>query len=163
MSLACFVGPREEKRQSCCGKMACEVSPQVFTAISSLNMDEILKLDESQVRVLLPSFVRIALCRSLDNSSYWVREKKKILEVLSNYEASNLIVTLLSIDFHSLELEVKREQQLRAKLVLQDDSKCLKLSDFIPLGKFSAFALLFFLILLTCVIQSLKKVTVSRD
>lgn len=116
--------------------MACEVSPQVFRAISTLNMDEIVLLDENQIRVLLPSFVRIALCRSLDNSPYWIREKKRILEILSNHEASNMIVTLLSIDFHSLELEVKREQQLRSKLALQEDPKLLKISDFIPLGKF---------------------------
>jgi integrator complex subunit 2 len=36
--------------------------------------------------------------------------------VLSRIELVNSIVALLSIDFHALELDVKKEQQLRQKV-----------------------------------------------
>lgn len=45
-----------------------------------------------------------------------VQGRTRVLQVLSRIELVNSIVALLSIDFHKLETDVKKEQQLRQKV-----------------------------------------------
>lgn len=114
--------------------MSCEVSPEVFRAMNMLDIDALANLDDEQVRPLLPTFTRIALCPSLDSSNYWSREKKRLLEIICRFEVTNVILTLLSVDFLALEVQVKKEQQLRSRLMLQNDSS--KDKEYTLLGKF---------------------------
>lgn len=96
-------------------------SPKVFEAISSMDIDLISSLDENEIRPLLPSLLRIALCRSLDESQFWNYQRKRIMQILYNHEAANVIVSLLSVDFSALEMHVKKEQQLRANLIPSEE------------------------------------------
>ena len=50
------------------------------------------------------------------NTFIWIKTQiTNILQVLSRIELVNSIVALLSIDFHALETDVRKEQQLRQK------------------------------------------------
>jgi integrator complex subunit 2 len=71
----------------------------------------------------LPCLVRMGLISPLDTSKKCTSMKVDILTIVSGMELVNSIVALLSIDFHRLETEVKKEQQLRQKgVTLQNDS-----------------------------------------
>lgn len=93
-----------------------------FQAIQSLDIDKINALTHSQIRPILPSLVRMALCMPLDSSEEWLEKKKRILIKLSGIEISNSIVTLLSVDFHSLDMDVKKEVMLRSKIGIHTGS-----------------------------------------
>ncbi|PKK22495.1 hypothetical protein A306_00000106 [Columba livia] len=73
-------------------------------------------LSDPELRLLLPCLVRMALCAPADQSQSWAQDKKLILRLLSGVEAVNSIVALLSVDFHALEQDASKEQQLRHKL-----------------------------------------------
>ncbi|CAB0002154.1 unnamed protein product [Nesidiocoris tenuis] len=57
----------------------------------------------------------MSLISPIDTTKTCSENRKDILKVLSGIEMVNSIVALLSIDFHALEIEVKKEQQLRQK------------------------------------------------
>ena len=59
--------------------------------------------------------VRMSLIAPLDQSTSCLTARTRVLQVLSRCETVNSIVALLSINFHQLELDVKKEQQLRQK------------------------------------------------
>ena len=61
------------------------------------------------------SDVRMSLIAPLDQSTSCLTARTRVLQVLSRCETVNSIVALLSINFHQLELDVKKEQQLRQK------------------------------------------------
>nr|KAI8738299.1 integrator complex subunit 2 [Biomphalaria glabrata] len=79
--------------------------------IESLNHSTDLDL-----RPVLPGLVRMALCAPLDGSEKGKELRKMVLAILSRLQVVNSIVDMLSIDFHALEQDVKKEQQLRAKI-----------------------------------------------
>ena len=89
------------------------VPPETFGAIQNVDIDKLSSLPESSIRAILPCLVRMSLCHPLDTSEKWTRERKKILKCLSGIEVVNSLVGLLSIDFHALELDAKKEQQMR--------------------------------------------------
>ncbi|RWS15481.1 Integrator complex subunit 2-like protein [Dinothrombium tinctorium] len=93
-----------------------EVSAKAFKALNDIDIDSIKQLSDKEMRPLLPCLVRMALCVSIDTSDQWVDQKKCILQVLSETDVANSIVSLLSVDFHALEIDVKKEQQFRSKL-----------------------------------------------
>lgn len=93
-----------------------------YNAIQSLNIDKINALSSNEIRPILPSLVRMALCMPLDSSEEWLEKKKRILIKLSAIEISNSIVTLLSVDFHSLDLDVKKEMMIRSKIGIHSGS-----------------------------------------
>ena len=62
------------------------------------------------------SLVRMSLIASLDGSAKCSAGRTAVLQVLSRIELVNNLVALLSIDFHQLETDVRKEQQLRAKV-----------------------------------------------
>lgn len=78
-----------------------------------VNVDELASYDELHLRPVLPCLVRMALCAPVDTSTAWKANRKKVLQILANVEIVNGIVALLSIDFHALEQDAKKEQQLR--------------------------------------------------
>uniref|UniRef100_A0A131XRZ2 Putative integrator complex subunit 2 n=3 Tax=Ixodes ricinus TaxID=34613 RepID=A0A131XRZ2_IXORI len=98
------------------GKSRVPVTPRAYDAIQNVDVDNLAALPEWELRPLLPCLVRMALCSPLDQRRDWAQKKKTVLKILSGIELVNSLVALLSIDFHALELDVKKEQQLRLKL-----------------------------------------------
>ncbi|GFR61653.1 integrator complex subunit 2 [Elysia marginata] len=92
------------------------VKPHVFCAMQRMDTDILSVCTETELRPVLPGLTRMALCASLDASDSGKLLRKKVLGTLSKTEAVNNIVEVLSIDFHALEQDVKKEQQLRSKL-----------------------------------------------
>ena len=89
------------------------VSAATFEAIQNVDIDQLSTLSESDLRPILPCLVRMSLCAPLDSSEKWTKQRKKILKCLSGIEVVNSLVGLLSIDFHALEQDARKEQQLR--------------------------------------------------
>ena len=89
------------------------VSPPTFQAIQNVDIDQLSELTDVQLRPILSCLVRMSLCSPLDTSERWTQERKKILKCLSGIEVVNNLVGLLSIDFHALEQDARKEQQLR--------------------------------------------------
>lgn len=89
------------------------VLPETFAAIQTVDIGRLSALSESALRPVLPCLVRMSLCAPLDASAKWTLDRKKILKCLSGVEVVNSLVGLLSIDFHELEQDAKKEQQLR--------------------------------------------------
>ena len=77
-----------------------------------MDIEKLSKCSEKALRPILPCLVRMSLCSPLDNSEKWTYKRKLILKCLSGIEVVNNLVGLLSIDFHELEQEAKKEQQL---------------------------------------------------
>ncbi|KAH0814665.1 hypothetical protein GEV33_008125 [Tenebrio molitor] len=99
------------------------VDPKVFRAIQNVDMQQLSECTEQEIRPVLPCLVRMGLISPLDTSKKCTTMKVDILTIVSGMELVNSIVALLSIDFHRLETEVKKEQQLRQKgVTLQNDS-----------------------------------------
>jgi len=96
--------------------MDCPVLPKVFSAISVVDVDTILGCTDAELRPVLSCLVRMSLIAPMDHSTTCLQGRTAVLQVLSRIELVNSIVALLSIDFHSLELDVKKEQQLKQKL-----------------------------------------------
>ncbi|XP_046387078.1 integrator complex subunit 2 [Ischnura elegans] len=94
----------------------CTVSPKVFQAIQNVNVEELSKCSAKELRPILPCLVRMSLISPTDSTRECAEARKCILTLLSGIELVNAIVALLSIDFHTLETDVKKEQQLRQKL-----------------------------------------------
>ncbi|KAF5297030.1 hypothetical protein FQA39_LY12244 [Lamprigera yunnana] len=91
------------------------VSPKVFHSIQNVDIDELAMCFENEIRPILPCLVRMSLISPLDTSSKCSKQKIDILTIISGVEYVNSIVALLSIDFHALESDVRKEQQLRQK------------------------------------------------
>ncbi|XP_026995383.1 integrator complex subunit 2 [Tachysurus fulvidraco] len=91
------------------------VSSYAFEAIQKVDVMRLAALSDHELRLLLPCLVRMALCAPADQSNAWAQDKKQILRLLSGVEAVNSIVALLSVDFHALEQDARKEQQLRHK------------------------------------------------
>ena len=89
------------------------ISPLVFTAIQNANIKELSNCSQREIRPLLPCLVRMSLISPLDITKECVEARKEILTILSGIESVNSIVALLSIDFHALETDVRKEQILR--------------------------------------------------
>lgn len=89
------------------------VSPYAFEAMQKVDVVRLAALSDPELRLLLPCLVRMALCAPADQSQSWAQDKKLILRLLSGVEAVNSIVALLSVDFHALEQDARKEQQLR--------------------------------------------------
>uniref|UniRef100_A0AAQ4RGY0 Integrator complex subunit 2 n=1 Tax=Gasterosteus aculeatus aculeatus TaxID=481459 RepID=A0AAQ4RGY0_GASAC len=91
------------------------VSCFAFEAMQKVDVGRLAALSDPELRLLLPCLVRMALCAPADQSQSWAQDKKLILRLLSGVEAVNSIVALLSVDFHALEQDARKEQQLRHK------------------------------------------------
>ncbi|BFZ18552.1 hypothetical protein BsWGS_21591 [Bradybaena similaris] len=92
------------------------VKPHVFKAMQTIDTEALSASSDADLRPVLAGLVRMALCAPLDASVQGKQTRSKILAILSRLEMVNSIVDMLSIDFHALEQDVKKEQQLRAKL-----------------------------------------------
>ena len=93
--------------------LKCSVKPDIFKGVRDVDITSLSAAKECDLRPVLPCLVRMALCKPLDESNNWTKSKKEVLKILSGIEVVNGIVALLSNDFHALEQDVKKEQQLR--------------------------------------------------
>lgn len=92
------------------------VSARAFTAMQNLNIGELKNCDLTEIRPLLPSLVRMSLLAPLDKTKSTTDTRKQILSLLVSLEEVNNIVSLLQVDYHELEIDVRKEQQLRQKI-----------------------------------------------
>nr|CAG4641461.1 EOG090X0154 [Eurycercus lamellatus] len=102
-----------------------DVSARVFQALQNLDVDKLSKCTEEEIRAVMPCLTRMSLITSLDQSAECAQSKRHIFEILSGREIVNSIVGLLSIDFHALEGDVKKEQLLRQKMGNQTEDSVL--------------------------------------
>uniref|UniRef100_A0A8C7J549 Uncharacterized protein n=1 Tax=Oncorhynchus kisutch TaxID=8019 RepID=A0A8C7J549_ONCKI len=112
-----------------------------FEAMQKVDVVCLAALSDPERRLLLPCLVRMALCFPADQSQARAQDEKLILRLLSGVEAVNSIMALLSIDFHALEQDARKEQhkaggyngesillsQLQNGLTLDDPLKRLRL------------------------------------
>lgn len=89
------------------------VSARAFTAMQHLNIIELANCVHREIRPLLPSLVRMILLPPYDNTQSAVDQRKQILSLLVGIEVVNNIVSLLQVNYIELEIDVKKEQQLR--------------------------------------------------
>lgn len=89
------------------------VSARAFTAMQNLNIIELANCEQNELRPLLPSLVRMTILTPLDNTKRTIDTRKQILALLVSIEEVNNIVALLQIDYHELEIDIRKEQQLR--------------------------------------------------
>lgn len=89
------------------------VSSRAFIAMQNLTIAELTKCDEKELRPLLPCLVRMATLKQLDNTKATIDSKAQLLSLLVGIVEVNNIVALLQIDFHELETDIRKEQQLR--------------------------------------------------
>lgn len=92
------------------------VSARAFTAMQNLNIGDLKNCDLTEIRPLLPSLVRMSLLAPLDKTKSTTDTRKQILSLLVSLEKVNNIVSLLQVDYHELEIDVRKEQQLRQKI-----------------------------------------------
>jgi len=95
-----------------------DVSPRVFQALQNFDVEKLSECTEEEIRAVMPCLARMSLITSLDQSAQCVQAKRMIFGILSGREIVNSIVGLLSIDFHALEVDVKKEQILRYHILV---------------------------------------------
>lgn len=89
------------------------VHPKVFKALKDLDISTLVQCTSDEIRPIIPCLVRMALISPLDITNYCAESKKDVLTLLAGIDLVNFIVSLLSIEFHTLEVDLKKEQQLR--------------------------------------------------
>ena len=92
------------------------VSSRLFRALQTVNVEELSNCSDVELRPVLASLVRMSLIASLDKSSKCAEDRTSVLRILSRIELVNNLVALLSIDFHALETDVRKEMMLRSKV-----------------------------------------------
>nr|CAG4643722.1 EOG090X0154 [Lepidurus arcticus] len=101
------------------------VHPDVFRAMQNVDMEALSQFLLPKIRPILPCLVRMSLITPLDLSRPCGLARKSVFKILSGIELVNSIVGLLSIDFHALEVDVRKEQQLRQKSGSQAEDSIL--------------------------------------
>lgn len=89
------------------------VLPKVFKGLKDVDIKSLGQCTPDEIRPIIPCLVRMALITPLDITNYCVEAKKDVLTLLAGVDLVNFIVSLLSIEFHALEVDLKKEQQLR--------------------------------------------------
>lgn len=91
-------------------------SEETFKLIQTLNLDQIANLPVQEKRIILPCLSRMCLCETLDVSTRWKENRKKIKQILIDFIEVNNITQIIKFDYIQLENEVKKEINLRLKL-----------------------------------------------
>ncbi|CAH2066577.1 unnamed protein product, partial [Iphiclides podalirius] len=81
------------------------------------------KRDQGALKTSYPG--RSGIGGGVDVTLYCSEAKKEILTLLSGIDLVNFIVSLLSIEFHTLEVDLKKEQQMRQKSGTQNTESFL--------------------------------------
>ena len=91
-------------------------SCNAFKAVQSASMQQLSKLNQVELRAILPCISRAALCSTLDISDKFRLVMKEIQRLMAGIESVTAIVSLLSVDFAVVREDAVKEQQLRKKL-----------------------------------------------
>lgn len=95
------------------------VSARAFVAVQNLNIRDLvemkneLEFSEKEIRPFLVSLVRASILHSTFDTKEWHEIRKQILLILVESEFVNNIVALLQVKYNELEIDIKKEQQLR--------------------------------------------------
>lgn len=89
------------------------VTSKAFAAMQNLDIAELATCTPREIRPLLPCLVRMSLLSPLENTKSSSDSRKEILSILVGIEIVNNIVSLLQVNYHELEVDIKKEQQLR--------------------------------------------------
>lgn len=97
------------------------VTARAFNALQNLDISELISKEvdppytEIEIRPFLSSFVRSSILDSgnFDKTREWFEVRKQILLILVESEIVNNIVALLQVNYNELEVDIKKEQQLR--------------------------------------------------
>uniref|UniRef100_A0A182Q203 Integrator complex subunit 2 n=1 Tax=Anopheles farauti TaxID=69004 RepID=A0A182Q203_9DIPT len=112
------------------------VTAKAFSAMQNLDIAQLATCSQQEIRPLLPCLVRMSLLSPLDNTKGWADARKQILSLLVGIEVVNNIVSLLQVNYHELEIDVKKEQQIRQKIgyTTQDSAQFHSLPNGIVMG-----------------------------
>ncbi|KFB40539.1 AGAP003033-PA-like protein [Anopheles sinensis] len=112
------------------------VTAKAFNAMQNLDIAQLATCSQQEIRPLLPCLVRMSLLSPLDNTKSWAEARKQILSLLVGIEVVNNIVSLLQVNYHELEIDVKKEQQIRQKIgyTTQDSAQFHSLPNGIVMG-----------------------------
>uniref|UniRef100_A0A182PAA8 Integrator complex subunit 2 n=1 Tax=Anopheles epiroticus TaxID=199890 RepID=A0A182PAA8_9DIPT len=112
------------------------VTSKAFSAMQNLDIAQLATCSQQEIRPLLPCLVRMSLLSPLDNTKGWAEARKQILSLLVGIEVVNNIVSLLQVNYHELEIDVKKEQQIRQKIgyTTQDSAQFHSLPNGIVMG-----------------------------
>lgn len=97
--------------------MAASIESTVYEAVVNADMKALLEYPLTSIRPFLPCLTRMQFCSSLDKSAIWEEKLKSLMQLLSEMEAVNDIIALLSIDFHALETNARIEIKHYSKLL----------------------------------------------
>ena len=93
------------------------VSAKAFKAVQNLNINDLIKCSEKEIRPFLLSMVRSSLLLNNEGNSEENQElneiRKDLLLILVGSEIVNNIVALLQVNYNELESDIKKEQQIR--------------------------------------------------
>jgi hypothetical protein len=82
---------------------------------SSKPIDIARKLNDQQIRSILPSLMWIGLQQCPKNHRLTI--SAEVLQIISRFHDMDSIIELFEIDFHSLNLEIKRLQRIKQKIL----------------------------------------------
>lgn len=97
------------------------VTARAFNAVQNLNIGDLISQEieppytEKEIRPFLSSLVRSSILDSanFDKTREWFEVRKQIRLILVESEIVNNIVALLQVNYNELEVDIKKEQQLR--------------------------------------------------
>lgn len=97
------------------------VTARAFNAVQNLNIGDLISKEieppysEKEIRPFLSSLVRSCILDSgnFDKTREWFEVRKQIRLILVESEIVNNIVALLQVNYNELEVDIKKEQQLR--------------------------------------------------
>lgn len=95
--------------------MGSKARQEVFDALCNLDIASLIDKPVLEIRSILPCLTRMLLCNSMDKSKGWEETQKDLMQLLSGIEDVNSIVSLLSVDYHALEIDAKVELKARQK------------------------------------------------
>ena len=82
---------------------------------TSKPLDLVRNLNDQQIRSILPSLIWIGLQQCPKNHRLII--SAEILQIVSHFHEMDSIIELFQIDFHSLNLEIKRLQRIKQKVL----------------------------------------------
>jgi hypothetical protein len=86
----------------------------VYLLSSSKPIDIACKLNDQQIRSILPSLIWLGLQQCPKNHRLTI--SAQLLQIVSRFHDMDSIIELFEIDFHLLNIEIKRLQRIKEKV-----------------------------------------------
>jgi len=87
----------------------------VYLLSSSKPIEIARNLNDQQIRSILPSLIWLGLQQSPKNHRLTI--SAQLLQIVSRFHDMDSIIELFEVDFHSLNLELKRLQRIKQKIL----------------------------------------------